>query len=192
VTTSTGFDTSNFGGFHFIDLAASTTYTLYPYYDGTNVLLSGGPNLGANLANAAVMFLDTHTPLAGSLGFTVTTPAIGGSGGGGGGGCVMIGSRIFPLGGSATCIPFPNEEWILLEAGDHVLICTPDHPVISEQRGKMRADQLFRGEMLICDDGGQSLLRAIPLRFKGTKIKAEMAEGHLFWANGILSHNHKP
>jgi hypothetical protein len=192
VTTTTAFSTLNVTGICYIDLAASPQYFFYPYYDGTNVLFSGGANLGANLANAAVMFLDGHTPLAGSSGFTTTTPAIGGSGSGGGGGCVMIGSRIFPLAGSAISIELPNEEWILLEAGDHVLICTPDHPVISEQRGKMRADQLFRGEILVCDDGGQPIKNLVPLRFKGTKIKAKMPKGHLFWANGILSHNHKP
>jgi hypothetical protein len=192
VTTDNAFNFFNVSGNFYINLAASTQFFFYPYYDGASVLLSGGANVGASLVNAAVMFADGHTPLAGSAGFTTGTPAVGGSGSGGGGGCVMIGSRIFPLGSSAIAVPFPNEEWILLEAGDHVLICTPDHPVISESRGKVRADDLDIGEILICDDGGQPIKNLVPLRFKGTKLKAEMANGHLFWANGILSHNHKP
>jgi hypothetical protein len=188
----TQIDFLNVGYVYYLDLTASHQYFFYPYWDGTQMLFAGGANSASTLANAAVMFADGHTPLAGSAGFTTTTPAVGGSGSGGGGGCVMIGSRIFPLAGSAISIELPNEEWILLEAGDHVLICTPDHPVISEQRGKMRVDRLDRGEILICDDGGQPIKNLVPLRFKGTKMKALMAKGHLFWANGILSHNHKP
>lgn len=108
-------------------------------------------------------------------------------------GCVMAGTEIFPLGG----LPYelevlPEYEWVRIEADDgRVLVCTRDHPLFHEERGRIEAEMLSKGDPILMDDGVHEIKDSYWLNKKCSKYKVCMAEGHLFYANGFLSHNVK-
>jgi hypothetical protein len=192
-------DIANTGSFLFYNLAASTAYIFYPYWDGLRVRFSGGANTVASLAFSSAMFADGNTPLsATSSGFSATTAtAGGGSGGGSGGGCVRKGSRIIPLGHDGVGIEMPQSDWIELrtENGCH-LVATPNHPVYTS-RGKTPLSEVVEGDLLVTDKGESKVLTVCAFNEDGIKIKFEMPDGHLFWAGEsdssalALSHNLK-
>lgn len=86
----------------------------------------------------------------------------------------------------------PEFHWVRLEADDgRVLVCTEDHPLYHEEDGKVRADSLTPGDRVIMDDGVHALKSADWLQKKCSKYRVSMPKGHLFYANGFLSHNVK-
>jgi hypothetical protein len=105
----------------------------------------------------------------------------------------MSGTEIEPVGE----IPYstevlPETEWVCLEAEDgRKLTCTLDHPLYAEE-GKRQAGTLAVGDRVIMDTGVRRLVAVGRIQRKCSKWRIVMAEGHLFWANGYLSHNSKP
>jgi len=197
-------------------LAAATTYYFLPFWNINNLCnigwvqgTTGSPQIAfvvadtTDLVNAPFyamqQTLQSNEPL--STGFmTAATTAAGsgggGAGGGGGGGhaCVMSGTDIVALGD----LPFslevlPETQWVQLRIEDgRELCCTYDHPLYHAERGKVRADELTEGDLVITDIGEQEITVRKFFHRKCSKHKVLMEKGHLFWANGFLSHNIKP
>jgi hypothetical protein len=132
---------------------------------------------------------------------SVATPADGGgdtSGGGGGGGggqagCVLVGTDIATLGD----LPHERKEldetyWVRATLKDsRQLQATRNHPVYTEQ-GKISLAAVPVGSKLITDVGLVEVTKKIYMQELGVKWQVIMPKGHLYWANGILSHNLKP
>ena len=133
--------------------------------------------------------LQNREPL--TAGFMKATTGAGGSGHGPPS-CVMSGTDIETVGD----LPYSTEvleetEWIALESETgQKLACTWDHPLYTED-GKTTADELTVGDRLIMNTGIRKLVSAGRFERKCSKWKIIMPEGHLFWANGFLSHNSK-
>ena len=134
-----------------------------------------------------------HEPLTG--GFMTATTGGSGSGGGGGGRCVIKGTQIVTLGKS----PFALEEsfenrWvtITLQDGRH-LTCTYDHPLFTSQNGRCEADHIAAGDLMLTDTGECKVISVVFNDVQpAQKVCVRMEYGHLFYANGFLSHNLKP
>lgn len=188
-------------------LTINTPYSFYPFWptfgqcqigwsqiSGTSV---GTPAIAFAAANDEALHLQTLTdrePL--SLGaMTAATAAAGsGSGSAGGGGlhCVMAGTSIEPVGDSPYRVEIhPHTDWIRLEAGTHVLSCTPNHPVYAEHCGRIMARDVQVGMEVLCDDGIRKITGWDSFQRTCTKRSVHLDYGHLFFANGFLSHNIK-
>lgn len=142
-------------------------------------------------------FITWPTPASGSSGPGGGT--VSGSGGAGGPGCVMLNTKIKPLADSQEYSTFHmrQTDWLNFVVENTVdcptmLNCTPDHPLYHADKGKIRADEFQEGDWIITDHGEQKLSRVAPFYRDCTKVKVEMPSGHLFFANGFLSHNFKP
>ncbi|KKM66639.1 hypothetical protein LCGC14_1479170 [marine sediment metagenome] len=135
------------------------------------------------------------------LGLITTPAALGGdtsgSGGGGGtggdipGGCVLEGTTIFPFSGDPIIKESEQEEWVEIKLADgRVLIATPKHPVYSDA-GKTPLNLISCGEEIITDKGMVAVVEKQTIQNKAIKLAVYIPTGHLYWANGILSHNLK-
>jgi hypothetical protein len=189
-------------------LSASTTYAFLPYWSVFNEcgigFIVGDVGIPKFAFTAAAMdvFAASKQSLMGreqlSPGFITYTTAGGGGtigpGGavGGGGRCVMLGTDIEALGGYECATKhYPNNDWIRIKAGGRILNCTPDHPLYHADKGKIRADQFALGDWVITDNGEREIVELEPFIRVCTKVEVVMESGHLFWANGFLSHNLK-
>lgn len=132
---------------------------------------------------------------------SVTTPADGGgdtSGGGGGGGgsqggCVLVGTTIATLGDLPhECKELDETHWVTVTLKDsRQLQATRNHPVYTE-RGKISLAAVPVGHKLITDVGLVEVTEKVYIQTLRVKWQVIMPKGHLYWANGILSHNLKP
>lgn len=196
-------------------LANSTQYYFLPFWNVNNLCnigwvqgTTGSPQIAFVVAdttdavNNPVYLLQqttqTNEPLSAGY-MTAKTSSAGGSGGGGAGGggngyCVMSGTDIQTLGDLPYTIEIlPETEWVYLKIEDgRELYCTYDHPLYHALRGKVKADSLSEGDLMITDMGLQLIVAADFVRRVCSKWKVIMPKGHLFWANGILSNNVKP
>lgn len=194
-------------------LSNTTTYYFLPFWNVNNLCnigwvqgTTGSPQIAFVLSdttdtvNAATYFMQStlqgNEPLTNSF-MSAATASGGGSGGGGGGGggtgCVMSGTDIQPVGDIAYKLEvLPETEWVHLRIADgRELYCTYDHPLYHAIHGKVRADSLAEGELIITDRGEQKITTANFHRRVCSKHRVHMEEGHLYWANGFLSHNYK-
>jgi hypothetical protein len=186
-------------------LAASTTYYCLPYWSTLTAPCNisfvpgtvGSPQIFFTVATDlnAYQQQNLQTVEALSSGFlSVVTAAGGGTGGGGTGGggfCVMQGTDIEPLGDGEVFKQLHGQtEWIRLQAGPYSLNCTPDHRVYTEF-GLKKAGEITLADRLITVDGLRQVTVAEPFTRSCSKISVHMKSGHLYWANGILSHNMK-
>lgn len=194
-------------------LSASTTYYFLPFWNTDNVCnigwvqgTVGSPLIAFVIADTTDITLTQQYLIAQNLqhnealtsGFmTAATAAGGGSGGGapggggGGGNCVMAGTDIETLGGFEyeTDI-LGNTDWVYLKAkNDYSLFCTATHELYHAQNGKIAADKLDAGDIVITDAGEQELVQVQWTTRKCSLWRIRMREGHLYWANGFLSHN---
>jgi hypothetical protein len=197
-------------------LTANTTYYFLPFWNVNNLCnigwveaTQGSPQIGFLLSDTTdpvnsptylmEQTLQQNEPLSsGFMSAATTTSGSGGGGAGGGGrpgtGCVMSGTDIVPVGDHEYSLEvIPEAEWIHIRIEDgRDLYCTYDHPLYHAVGGKMKAEGLEKGDLLITDSGEQ---RAVLVDFhkrKCSKYKVHMKQGHLYFANGILSHNSKP
>jgi hypothetical protein len=139
------------------------------------------------LTNGFILF---STPSAGTGGGTGT----GGGGGGVGGSCIMVGTHVETMGGGEYVMNlFPQTDWVNLAAEDYprTLNCTPNHPLYHPERGQMRADSFNVGDWIVTEKGERKLAEVRPFFRVCTKVQVAMSSGHLFFANGFLSHNIK-
>jgi hypothetical protein len=126
--------------------------------------------------------------------YTSTASGGGGSGGGGGGGssCPIDGTQIVPLGQHAHGTSFLNDEWVTIETDNGCrLTATPSHPVYTDRAGKTPLAEVVEGDFVVTRAGSARVVRVERERFPAQAVRVEMHTGHLYWANGILSHNVK-
>lgn len=197
-------------------LSPSTTYYFLPFWDTASTCnvgwvpgTVGSPQIAfivgdtTDITNTPVYLMEqttqTNEPL--STGFmSAATPASGsggggaGGGGGGGHGCVMSGTEIETLGDIPyTMDVLPETQWVHLRVENlKELYCSLDHPLFHAIEGKRRADMFSVGDLIITDEGEQRIVTAEWHRRVCSKWKLHMPKGHLYWANGYLSHNFKP
>jgi hypothetical protein len=192
-------------------LANTTTYYFLPYWT---------PNQGCNVSwvfgtigtpQIAFVLADTTSVATGNLyllqqslqareqltggWMSATTGSSGGGGGGGSGGhCVMSGTDIQPVGGLDYMIEVLGEtQWMRIVADDgRFLHCTLNHPLYHETGGKMQAELFKVGDGIITDHGIRYVEAMDQFQRKCSKYKVMMPKGHLYYANGFLSHNLKP
>lgn len=112
-------------------------------------------------------------------------------GGGAPGRCVMLGTNIETLGD----LPYETEHthcdfWhrVVTEKG-RSLNATPNHWVIHPERGKVQLATVPAGDWLLTESGEDKVTESHPLTRRCTRVNVRMAEGHMYWSNGILSHN---
>lgn len=192
-------------------LSASTDYYFLPFWNTNNLCnigwvqgTLGTPQIAFTLADttdpvnspAYVMqqTLQGNEPLAGFI--KGTTAAGGGSGSGGGGGgpyCVMAGTDIVTVGDLPYTIEvIPETEWVHLKIEDgRDLYCTFDHPLYHSKHGRVKAESLAEGDIILTDKGEQMITLTYFTRRVCSKHCVKMAQGHLYYANGFLSHNVK-
>ena len=84
-------------------------------------------------------------------------------------------------------------DWINLAIEDYprTLSCTPNHELISPDRGKQPADSFKSGDWIITEHGEKKLAEVRMFYKDCTKMQVMMPTGHLYFANGFLSHNVK-
>lgn len=194
-------------------LTSATTFSFLPYWSvqehnctiGWVLGEAGKPKVAHTTVTAeelSLQSLEDREPLstlqATTLGSGSTTPGDP-SGSGSGGGpeepllCVLYGTDIEVLGDwKYSTEVSPETEWVRLVAeGQWTLTCTLNHPLFTEDGGKTDAGKLHVGDGMLVKTGVAKLVAVDHLTFAGKKVKVSMAEGHLFWANGFLSHNLK-
>ena len=161
--------------------ALQVVIILYNY----NVAFTGF-QMGNNLpANAAV---------SGSTGAGSSGSGGGGvSSGGGGSGlrCPIVGTDITFLRSNTTCEreEFENDVWVEVKCGEFSLTATLEHPVYSIEKGKVTLDEVALGHFLLTDSGEAEVTSKMYFRKTDKGMKITVPKSHLYYANGILSHN---
>jgi hypothetical protein len=200
-------NTKGVDGFVRAGIPYNTGVSFCPYWDKVLSLVRfySAANSGVGLISGLVpgpqhvrgMYLDQHYALAANgLNFTTLTVATGASGGttgggGLGGGCPLTGTKIVPLGNPCFSVRRANSKWIEIRLQDgRSLIATPDHPVYTD-RGKTPLKRLRKGQEVVTDSGMVAVISKRQRKFVGEMEVISMTEGHLYYANGILSHNIK-
>ncbi len=136
-----------------------------------------------------------------------TQPVAGGSSGGGvpitpparqPGTCVMIGTHIDPLGGgSYDTQNHRQSDWVRIETEPggvfaRGLNCTPNHPLYDSEQGKVDASFFVgKSRWIITSKGEERVERTTQFIRACTKVHVTMQQGHIFFANGFMSHNSK-
>lgn len=198
-------------GLNVTGLAGGVTYYFLPYWLPNQKANVGWVQGTVGTPQIAFVLADVRSVTSGSFyllqqslqnrepltaGYmTATTGSSGGGGGGGGGGnCVMSGTEIVPVGGIEYKLGVHKEtDWVRLETEDkRVLFCTHNHPLYHDERGRIVADALVPGDPLLMDDGVRELKDVDWITRICSKHSVHMPHGHLFYANGFLSHNAKP
>lgn len=193
-------------------LSANTQYGLLPFWSPFNNCGIGwikgdsgtDPNKFAfsaaamTITNSVQQVYQKREPLSnGFLKYTTPTSGTnsgGGTGGGYGGGCVILGTDIKPLGDIGyNTVHYKQTDWYHIACEDYprTLNCTPDHAMYHAERGKVHAEQLKVGDKVITEHGERTLSAVQPFYRDCTKVEVKMFDGHLYYANGYLSHNYK-
>jgi hypothetical protein len=107
--------------------------------------------------------------------------------------CVMLGTVIETLGPSPWHQEqFPQYNWVrIYTKNGRELICTPEHPVFTARAGRTEARDVRKQDMIVTQTGEEEVVESKAFNRAGIKVCVHMDWGHLFWANGILSHNIK-
>jgi len=195
-------------GLQVTGLANGTVYYFLPFWNTTSKSNLGWVKGTVGSPQIAFVAADVADPVNGpiyiirqssqnneplSAGFISATCGTGGSGTPDNGGCVMEGTLIAPVGDMDYQVErIPESEWMYLQVTDRrYLNCTLDHPLYHADRGRVEASQLTVGDKIITDTGEQEIVNTHFFTQKFQKNKVQMRVGHLFWANGFLSHNIK-
>lgn len=110
--------------------------------------------------------------------------------------CVRLGTHIEPLGSYRPSeieeLIHPQREWIHIESRRGlVLEGTPNHILYHAEKWKLRMDGFAKGDYAITRFGEDQITEWYPFIRDCSKVQVKMTFGHLFWANGFLSHNAK-
>lgn len=195
------------GDLNVTGLSANTTYYFYPFWPTYSLCQIGWVQInGTSVGTPAIAFsaksddalqlqaLADREPLTAGAMTGATTAAGSGSGFGGGGGqaCVMAGTAIEPVGESPYSVGIhPQNDWVRIEAGLYSLSCTPNHPLYAEHCGRIQARDVVVGMELLCSDGVRRVTGRDTFLRACSKRSVHLDAGHLYWANGFLSHNSK-
>lgn len=185
-------------------LASGTSYYAYPYWDevaGAVSFVTGGSG-----SPSACFTSQTPAALQGQVlqsratlnsgPITVATASSGtggGSGGGGGtgGGCPEVGTRIETLGYSALSREVPWHEWTRIETeSKRFLVAVPKHRIYTH-RGIVELEDIQLGDLVVTKSGEERITAKISFFRPSRKLNITVPGGHLYWANGFLSHNTK-
>lgn len=200
-------------------LTHDLTYQVLPYWSPFNQCGIGFAPGTVGTPKIAFLSTDTDTIFAqgkavqslagreplGNVSWTM--PASGGSGGAGPpvtpparqpGTCVMLGTNLKPLGNEEIETQnYRQTDWVRIETEPggiftNGLNCTPNHPLYDSERGKVEAS-FFLGKhrWIITDHGEQKITNTTQFIKDCTKVQAKMKSGHIFFANGYMSHNIK-
>lgn len=145
-----------------------------------------------------------HEPL-GNISWTM--PAAGGSAGGGPpvtpparqpGTCVMLNTHIRTMGGQDyDTVNHRQTDWVRIETEPggvftRGLNCTPNHPLYDSEQGRVDASFfLGKNRWIITEHGEERVERTTEFLRDCTKTQVKMRQGHIFFANGFMSHNIK-
>lgn len=107
--------------------------------------------------------------------------------------CVMLGTVIEPLGPSPWHQQqIAQNEWVrIFTDRGRELIATPEHPVYTSRAGRTEMRDVRKGDKVVCIEGEEQVLDVKAFNRPGVKVSVHMDWGHLYWANGVLSHNIK-
>lgn len=193
-------------------LTASAAYSAYPFWvpvNGCGLGFAPGDTgtpliaFSSSSTDTAINQAQSLQNLAGREAMPVVTwtqPASGGSTSGtkigNGGTCVRLGTDIQPLGNfrpsEVRTENHTQREWVHIESKRGlVLDATPSHMIYHAERGKVRMDNLTKGDLMITRAGEDELVECYSFIRSCTKVKVHLSHGHLFWANGYLCHNFK-
>jgi hypothetical protein len=184
-------------------LSATTTYYFLPYWDPTTNSCSigfvpgtvGSPKIffttNADAGPIQSQALQHLEPLSNGYA-SVITAAGGGTGTGGGIGCVMQGTDIETLGGHPyTCDVLPEARWLRFTTkSGKSLNCSGTHRLYLED-GLVEASGVRPGDRAVTIDGVEEIVHVDQFTRVCSKLRVRMGYGHLYWANGFLSHNMK-
>lgn len=194
------------GDINITGLSANTTYYFYPFWStlsGCAVGFVAGdsgsdPNKFAFSAASADALQQQNLlgrePLSnGAITAKTTAAGSGGGGTGGGGFCVMSGTHIEPLldEWDYEIRVFPETEWIRVTSRLGEVNVVPGHTFYYPDGQPVKARSLHPGEYIVHKQGDVKVTEAFPFTRVCTKWQVVMTKGHLYFANGYLSHNVK-
>lgn len=122
----------------------------------------------------------------------------GGSGGGGFRGCPIVGTSLEVFGnGTFENESFENENWIEIElegiaktdVGALRLSATPSHVVYTVEGGNKTLHEVEVGDHVLTNNGEREVVSKTYYKEKSTAIRVHVEGSHMYFANGILSHN---
>jgi hypothetical protein len=196
------------GDMNVTGLSNSTTYYFYPFWvtnSGCAVSFvkgtAGSPQFAFTATDKTA--LQTQTLLGrealSSGAFTAATTgggAGGGAAGGGGGGgfCVMSGTDIEPLYRDWTYETriHPESKWFRVVSNlGHTLNAVKGHKLYHPDGQLVEIQNLKVGDWLVHRQGDLQVAELTPFIQVCTKWEIMMPKGHLYFANGFLSHNVK-
>lgn len=196
------------GDLNITGLSNSTTYYFYPFWN-----LSGGcavsfvigtvgsPKFALSAVSTdalqAQSLLGREALSSGAMTAATTAGAGGGGSAGGGGGaglCVMSGTDIepmFPEWEYETRV-HPQSDWvrIISESGESVNV-VEGHRFYFPDGEPVRVENLKGGDWLVHKKADMKLLDVRRFVRVCTKWEVVMKRGHMYFANGFLSHNQK-
>lgn len=136
-----------------------------------------------------------------------TMPVLGGSGAAGLpsapptrqiGSCVMLGTHLKALGNEEIeTVNRRQTDWVRIETEPggvftRGLNCTPNHPLYDSEQGKVDASFFVgKSRWIITEYGEEKITNTTQFIRDCTKVEARMKSGHIFFANGFMSHNIK-
>jgi len=198
-------------------LTHDLTYQILPYWSPANTCGIGfAPG---TVGTPQIAFLSTDSDTIFSQGKAIqsligreplgnvswTMPASGGSGGAGPpitppprnpGTCVMLGTNIKTLGGhNYDTQNYLQEDWVRIESEPggvftRGLNCTPNHWLFDSEQGRVQANFFVgKNRWIITEWGEEKITNTTRFIKDCTKQEVKMREGHLYFANGYMSHN---
>lgn len=201
------------------NLVASTQYQILPFWVPFNSCGIGFAQGTTGIPQIAFASTDSDTVFAqgralqslmgreplGNISWT--QPAPGGSSGAGNpvappsrqpGTCVMLGTNLKALGNEEIdTVNHKQTDWVRIETEPggvftRGLNCTPNHPLYDSEQGKVDAS-FFVGKhrWIITEYGEEQVTNTTQFIRDCTKVEARMKSGHIFFANGFMSHNSK-
>lgn len=111
---------------------------------------------------------------------------------GGGFSCPIEGTEIVVLGGSSMSAPLVDEmEWVIVETQNGKKLSASLSHLLYTRRGLVRLFTVTTEDHLVTDEGESRVSQVRRETRPGRKMHIHIPDGHLYWANGVLSHNNK-
>lgn len=115
----------------------------------------------------------------------------GGIGGGGGLSCPIEGTEILALDGAFNYHFEDESSWISVTTENDLQLTASASHLLYSRRGLVRIENLTKDDFLVTKLGESQVQRIEVSTKLARKLVIEVPSGHLYWANGILSHNLK-